>query len=280
MVRTSMGDLQENRGRGPYTCKICGKTCVSGRSLGGHMRKHLSERQAQIQSAKSPIAVVKEGDGIGTSGKEETRLADPDHNPPGYELRDNPKKSRRISPESAAAKPGRKISCHCKECGRGFFSDKAMYGHMKTHSKKSSPNPPAAAAADAVHSEKTLAPVRRKRSRTHYRNHPSLPEKEAAAALLLLAANRVNFHPTPFSADDNSAYYGGRHEYSGERQPDRERSPKRLRPSSSSTDARVEGSSAVEYRSNAAMCVVGGAFKWSPEPPPRCAGFVRCVAAK
>ena len=50
--------------------------------------------------------------------------------PTGYGLRENPKKTWRISYSSE------ETSCLCKERGKSFQSWKALFGHMKCHSEK------------------------------------------------------------------------------------------------------------------------------------------------
>ncbi|KAL0332134.1 UNVERIFIED_CONTAM: Zinc finger protein AZF2 [Sesamum calycinum] len=225
-----MGEVQGQR----YVCKICSKSCVSGKSLGGHMRVHLALISASKKAAKKRAEIKVEFEGgeedddgsfqLKKSSKNQSNSALPDEeqikNCDGamdlgdgdqnnsYELRENPKKSWRISDSKtgvskirAACKecgkefPSlRALSGHmrshsiknrklhqCKECGKGFDSMRAMFGHMKTHSKRSRvPDE----SADSLSELENLCPIRRKRSRIGYKStsNPSLSSLNASTS--------------------------------------------------------------------------------------------------
>ncbi|KAH6814192.1 hypothetical protein C2S51_023210 [Perilla frutescens var. frutescens] len=72
---------------------------------------------------------------------------------------------------------------HCKECGRGFDSMRAMFGHMKSHSK-----------------------------RVKVVNIESAERAEDAAKILVMLSRDVmscsKFNSKTESSDDDSAYFG------------------------------------------------------------------------
>ncbi|KAL5538644.1 hypothetical protein UlMin_042649 [Ulmus minor] len=112
-----------------HGCKFCRKSFPCGRSLGGHMRSHLinNSTEAEEKLSRSKLPSLNNG-GLSKVIKAKTSFeAAP---PPGYGLRENPKKTWRISYSSE------ETSCLCKECGKAFQSWKALFGHMKCHSKK------------------------------------------------------------------------------------------------------------------------------------------------
>ncbi|KAJ1690225.1 hypothetical protein LUZ63_014380 [Rhynchospora breviuscula] len=76
-------------------CQYCYRWFPNGKSLGGHMKSHLSLTYARGSSA------------AGTSTK--------------------PKKKRRAPPPSTGG------DFKCKECGKGFQSLRAYWGHMRWH---------------------------------------------------------------------------------------------------------------------------------------------------
>ncbi|KAI6670354.1 hypothetical protein NL676_005239 [Syzygium grande] len=101
-----------NLGRA-YQCKLCRRIFSSGPLSGGHMRCHLP---SSVPERVQPLV-------IGNSSKEERRV--------GYSLRENPKKSWKLSEleESAPENP-------CPVCDRRFRSMRALFCHMKIHSRK------------------------------------------------------------------------------------------------------------------------------------------------
>ncbi|XP_030531549.2 zinc finger protein ZAT9-like [Rhodamnia argentea] len=103
-----------------HVCKICSKSFLCGRSLGGHMRSHLIDNES---------AGTDENLNLNTSKLLPTNT--------GYELRENPKKTWKgadFSEETSV--PDSAHERFCRECGKGFQSWKALFGHMKCHSDK------------------------------------------------------------------------------------------------------------------------------------------------
>ncbi|KAG8384636.1 hypothetical protein BUALT_Bualt04G0138500 [Buddleja alternifolia] len=190
-----MGEAQEQR----YICKICDKSCVSGKSLGGHMRVHLAlisaSKKAAKAKAKSEIKLEIDDQDSNESSRNQSNSALPIEES-SYELRDNPKKSWRFSDskngdlkkEACCKECGKEFLSlralsghmrshsiknkmnHCKECGKGFDSLRAMFGHMKSHSKKSRVVDDS---ADSLSDLDNLCAVRRKRSRIRYKINPN-----------------------------------------------------------------------------------------------------------
>ncbi|OIW19653.1 hypothetical protein TanjilG_18463 [Lupinus angustifolius] len=99
--------------RQQHMCKFCSKSFPCGRSLGGHIRSHITKL-----SSLSAETEYKEK--VGSYG---------------YGLRENPKKTWRIS-DSTSEDTLLTLTTErfCKECGKGFHSWKALFGHMKCHS--------------------------------------------------------------------------------------------------------------------------------------------------
>ncbi|XP_068655846.1 uncharacterized protein [Aristolochia californica] len=106
-----------------HCCRFCNKKFPCGRSLGGHMRSHMtvnsSETDEKIEKKKGPVTA--RSNTKSCAGFE------------GYGLRENPKKTWRFSDSSHASQQGKA----CKECGKTFPSWKALFGHMRCHSERS-----------------------------------------------------------------------------------------------------------------------------------------------
>ncbi|KAI4321102.1 hypothetical protein MLD38_034522 [Melastoma candidum] len=110
-----------------YYCKICGKSFSSGRVLGGHVRGHQASAGSAARKMTSPV--LAEGseshscltDRAGDSGG-------------GCHLG----KSAKSSGESFGTGEQKIDSWNsenrCGQCGKGFGSRKALFGHLRIHS--------------------------------------------------------------------------------------------------------------------------------------------------
>ncbi|XP_058782476.1 zinc finger protein ZAT1-like [Vicia villosa] len=107
-----------------HVCRICCKSFPCGRSLGGHMRSHDHDDDGDESFVVvSASTTVKKEEGCSEGY---------------YGLRENPKKTWRVLNDSASDDQEEAFDVVldklCKECGRGFQSWKALFGHMKCHS--------------------------------------------------------------------------------------------------------------------------------------------------
>ncbi|KAL2552222.1 uncharacterized protein Fot_05841 [Forsythia ovata] len=230
-----MTEGQERR----YICKICNKSCKSRQSLGGHMRGHLFQNSAsekaekvkkseskmefeggdfQLENSENQSNSINLGEKIGGFGED-----DPNNS---YELRENPKKTWRMSDsgngdskkEIFCKECGREFSslralsghmrshsiknselnnCECEECGREFGSIRALYGHMKCHRKRSRvPDDSTETLSDLE-----LRPIRKKRS--SLRRYKFGEVEKAATCLMMLSRSVRNSNVTECSNKDS-----------------------------------------------------------------------------
>ncbi|KAK7362431.1 hypothetical protein VNO77_04543 [Canavalia gladiata] len=109
-----------------FVCKYCSKRFPCGKSLGGHIRTHMIEERSNVDSGMLNF------DGVREKKKDlwcEVVVGNSIHG-----LRENPKKTMRfVHSNDATLEQEKKL---CKECGKGFPSLKALYGHMACHSEK------------------------------------------------------------------------------------------------------------------------------------------------
>ncbi|CAI9758687.1 unnamed protein product [Fraxinus pennsylvanica] len=143
-----------------HVCKICSKSCVSGKSLGGHMRIHSTLISAMKKAAEVEFdskmdlegaddQEIQEGSFQNSKNQSNSTYLDQekikncgtnmglgDDDPKtSYELRDNPKKSWKTFDGKHGDTPR---DGTCKECGKVFPSLRALSGHMRCHSIKKS----------------------------------------------------------------------------------------------------------------------------------------------
>ncbi|KHN48727.1 Zinc finger protein ZAT4 [Glycine soja] len=174
-----------------HACKFCGKCFPCGRSLGGHMRSHITNFSSEMNEKEKLSSSHNNG---GDKDSEAAAAA----NTAGYGLREKPKKTWRISDYSS--EDPLVFDKFCKECGKGFQSWKALFGHMKCHSEKERVSNSledqdswtnAKVVMDSQSDNEATAPNKRRRSkrRTRY----TVVASSAAAAAATTTSSVVSF---------------------------------------------------------------------------------------
>ncbi|KAL2344620.1 hypothetical protein Fmac_005905 [Flemingia macrophylla] len=109
-----------------FVCKYCSKRFPCGKSLGGHIRTHMTEERSNADVGDNMFTKLEK--------KRKALLCED----AAYGLRENPKKTMRFvhSGGGASASIEQQEERVCKECGKGFPSLKALCGHMACHSEK------------------------------------------------------------------------------------------------------------------------------------------------
>ncbi|XP_076899109.1 zinc finger protein ZAT9-like [Bidens hawaiensis] len=124
-----------------HVCKLCNKGFPCGRSLGGHMRSHVINSTDQYHhhqnnnkkknKKKMKLSSVVNNDIVNSINSSDL----------GYELRKDPKKTHKaVVVNDSNSDYFAVLDKLCKECGKGFQSWKALFGHMKCHSENSGVN--------------------------------------------------------------------------------------------------------------------------------------------
>ncbi|CAF2161242.1 BnaA07g09440D [Brassica napus] len=107
-----------------FVCKFCNKRFACGKSLGGHIRTHMSNKNSADSDEDEHTKLMIDENGGQSS----------------YGLRENPKKNKRFvdQREMMALKHHQHQLqlLYCRECGKGFPSSKALCGHMASHSER------------------------------------------------------------------------------------------------------------------------------------------------
>ncbi|KAK1433691.1 hypothetical protein QVD17_10606 [Tagetes erecta] len=129
-----------------HICELCHKSFCSGRSLAGHMRSHVinstdhnnhnhdHHQQQQMKKIKNKQMKMKMLSSVNNGSLNSSDVC--------YELRKDPKKTTKVKDSSEVNNNNCLVVFDklCKECGKGFQSWKALFGHMKCHSDKVSKN--------------------------------------------------------------------------------------------------------------------------------------------
>ncbi|KAE9613684.1 hypothetical protein Lal_00016363 [Lupinus albus] len=116
-----------------FVCKYCSKRFPCGKSLGGHIRTHMTEERNNNNNVNAnPNA---ECDDLNLDAVRMKKKRDL-WSEVGYGLRENPKKTMRFVHSNATLEQQQEDEKFCKECGKGFPSLKALCGHMACHSEK------------------------------------------------------------------------------------------------------------------------------------------------
>ncbi|KAM7268880.1 hypothetical protein ACFE04_011046 [Oxalis oulophora] len=126
----------------------------------------------------------------------------------GYDLRGSNRRKTtwRVSDNSSE-------ECYdkfCKQCGKGFRSCKALFGHMKCHSSKINKNNLILQKQDKVRNDRKSV-----QSNNSIMNSCSLSEieqeqEEIALCLMMLSRDKVNFSSAESSENDNSVFVATR----------------------------------------------------------------------
>ncbi|XP_020225809.1 uncharacterized protein LOC109807649 [Cajanus cajan] len=222
-----------------HACKFCGKSFPCGRSLGGHMRSHITNLSHE-ENEKEKLPTRKLSSSLNKDKDTDSEAAAN----AAYGLREKPKKTWRISDYSS--EEALVYDKFCKECGKGFRSWKALFGHMKCHSEKervsnsledqdswTNANSSHKVVMDSQSDNEGTAPNKRRRSkrRTRYtvaattssvvsfaNPSSSLSEveqeqEEVAMSLMMLSRDVSPWsgpHSVAESSDNNSAYFEAR----------------------------------------------------------------------
>ncbi|XP_028753719.1 zinc finger protein ZAT9-like [Neltuma alba] len=224
---------EEGRGVMKHVCKFCSKSFPCGRSLGGHMRSHITnvsaEAEEKLATTKKIQSVINDGAGSSKVGE--------------YDLRENPKKTWRFADSRSGEAPLVTEDKFCKECGKAFPSWKALFGHMKCHSEKASINNNNNLENQASASQKVVTdsqsdnegtgnPHRRRRSKRRTRfvttastsslsfanpsssvSEAEQEQEEVAMSLMMLSRDVGHWgglNSVVESSDNNSAYFEAR----------------------------------------------------------------------
>lgn len=119
-----------------FICKFCNKKYPCGKSLGGHIRTHMT------QHCSTKDTVKLDQNNIIDAARKKRKKIDLGSD---YGLRENPRKTTRFvhSPNPTSLLHHHQHQHNndlnekfCKECGKGFPSLKALCGHMACHSEK------------------------------------------------------------------------------------------------------------------------------------------------
>ncbi|XP_010477841.1 PREDICTED: uncharacterized protein LOC104756882 [Camelina sativa] len=142
-----------------FECKYCSKSFACGKSLGGHIRTHMTENSVDSDDEDDESNKLK--------------MVDDNGGQSSYGLRENPKKNKRfvdhrqiMTLKHQQQQPQHHQLLCCRECGKGFVSSKALCGHMACHSEREK-----IVMDSQSDTEASSSPIRRRSKRVVVKHH-------------------------------------------------------------------------------------------------------------
>ncbi|KAM7250530.1 hypothetical protein ACFE04_022413 [Oxalis oulophora] len=158
-----------------FVCKYCNKKYPCGKSLGGHIRTHMSRKR--IANKIVEVELEEEEEEEEDEDEDEVEFINRDrvvaiNGQSSYGLRENPKKTKRFV-DSNRYNISKQEMLMCKECGKGFVSLKALCGHMASHSEKDSSEKYPKLVMDSQSDTESSSPSRRSTRSKMMKNYDS-----------------------------------------------------------------------------------------------------------
>ncbi|KAK9049005.1 hypothetical protein SSX86_032028 [Deinandra increscens subsp. villosa] len=195
-----------------HMCKLCNKGFPCGRSLGGHMRSHVIHSTDHHEKKKKKMKVSSVDNKSGNlMSNNNTEIINGSSNSSdlGYELRKDPKKTLKAVINGCLNSDDFVVLDKlCKECGKGFQSWKALFGHMKCHSDKVSKTPNTSNQDSWISHNQNSCANKMKKSKSRSRNGATkrcLDTTTTASSSVSMNANHASTSVVSDIDDDQEA---------------------------------------------------------------------------